>query len=389
MNPNIDGKIKTILLENDIDLTHKCRERIAETIHMLPDKEEHKRRIKFRLAAVIAVACLFLTSITVAAAINYVRQRMESLSEDEKDSYYKGLQESTANADGYSRELTDHEKEKMEELKEKYKNGTFPVQTLTRVKTQTDADDITEFYFVEDSSLFVLPSRQLTDEEMLEMIDFYYSRDYSLAEKVEQEKTDIDNTQGLMENAEMNENEAIEIAKEEVKKIYGTDCKDYNITADYDDAGGYGSMYRVEITDKKSMSNYNVTVDADKKIVTEVYYTPESDHFDTGMKVDKDKFVAKYEDALDILTKRMGIDLPILQSTCEYNYNSEGFLERGVVSYLFEMEDGTGYVLKYNFTSDVFFDIFTTDYEAYRKAMDQNKSNRQKRGLEREIIQRQ
>jgi anti-sigma28 factor (negative regulator of flagellin synthesis) len=389
MNQDIDLKIRSILLENDINITDRCRNRIDDTINGLHDKDIQKWYRKLRPAAAIAVVCLLMTSVTVVAAINYVRQRMENLSQEEIDSYNTGLQDSAANADSYSRQLTDYEKERMEELKTEYENGTFPVQTLTIVETKADAESGVEFYFVEDTSLFVLPSRELTEEEMLEIIDFYYSRDYSLTEKSEQENTVIDTPKELIENGGIDEDKAIEMAKAEVWNIYGIDCKEYETTVEYDDAGGYGNIYRVDITDKETKSDYRVTIDADLKLVTEVYYTQENDYFDTGIKVDQDKYIEKYEDALNILTKGMGIEIPMLQSTCEYNYNSEGVLERGVVSYLFEMEDGTGYVMKYNCVTDVFFNIIMTDYNAYRKVMDQNDSKRKERGLERAIIQMQ
>lgn len=80
-------------------------------------------------------------------------------------------------------------------------------------------------------------------------------------------------------------------------------------------------IYRVTLTDNDTMPIYNVTVDSDRKMVTEVNLTQQSDVFISGINVDQDKIVTLYEDALEILTKKMGIELTIIQSSCEYNYD--------------------------------------------------------------------
>ncbi|MFR6330513.1 MAG: hypothetical protein ACLUOI_17990 [Eisenbergiella sp.] len=57
------------------------------------------------------VAALAATlSVTVTAAVNYVRQRMEAMNEAERTSHFQASL-NTAPADFYSRELTDMEKE--------------------------------------------------------------------------------------------------------------------------------------------------------------------------------------------------------------------------------------------------------------------------------------
>lgn len=385
MKQTIDEKIRNILIENDINLPDECRKRMSDTINGLSDKGIHKWHLQFRSAAAVIVVCILMTSITVYAAVDYVKQRMENLSKEEKNDYYEGLQTSTAGADSYSRELTEFENDKMEDLKVKYKNGQFPEKALTIVKTQAAADGSAELYFVEDTSLFVIPSRELTEEEMLEIIDFYYCRDYSLMEKVNQENKTADNTNKVEEKIGVDEDKAVELAKTVVKDIYGMDCTGFDITVEYDDSKG--DIYIVTMKDSDTKSEYRVNVDAAQESIAEVSFIQQEDYSVTGITVDREKFITKYEDALDILTLKMKIDKPIIQSTCEYNFYADGSLERGVVSYLFEMEDGTGYVVKYSCVYDVFFDIFETDYNKYRQTMDQNESNRKKRGLEREIIQ--
>lgn len=392
MNQTIDEKIRVILVDNDIDIPKECLKRMDDTISGLSYNSKqmgkHKWQRKLRYVAAVLI-CLFMTSITAFAAVDYIKKRMENLTKEEKDDYYQGLQNSTAGADSFSRELTETENAKMEELKVKYKNGQFPAKSLTIVKTQGDTDKRAEFYFVEDKSLFVMPSRELTEEEMLEMIDFYYCRDYSLMEKTKQENKSEVNSDKAVKNISKDKNskdddKAMELAKKVVSDIYGVNCEGFDNAIEYDDKR---DVYTVTMKDSNRMLNYCVTLDSSKKEVLEINLIQKDDYSVFGISADRKKIIAKYKDALDIVTLKLKITKPIIKSTCEYNVCKDETLARGFVSYLFEMEDGTGYVVKYSCAYDAFYDIFETDYNKFRQTIDHNESYRKKSGLEREIIQ--
>ncbi len=401
MNQIIDEKIRVTLMDNDIHIPDECLKQMEDTISGLTNNDKHEKQKRFRTAVAIVI-CLFLIPITAFGAVDLMKQRMKDLTKEEKDEYYQGLQSSTANADSFTRELTKSENDKMEELKVKYKNGLFPAKALTIVKTRAAADKSAELYFAEDKSLFVLPSRELTEEEMLEIIDFYYCRDYSLMENPKQEnitgvkgdtneenitKAEKDITKDKINvkknkmNNDINKDKAIELAKTAIKDIYGVECAGLDITVEYDNKI---DALTVSMEDTDKMSGYSVTVDASHESIEEIYFAQHDDYSVFGIAADRKKYIDKYKDALDIITSRMKIDKSVIKSTCEYNYNKDGSLERGVVSYFFKMKDGTGYLIKYSCAYDVFFDILKTDFDKYRQTMDQS---RKKRGLEREIIQ--
>ncbi len=386
MNKKIDREIRMRLLEHDITIPDSCSIRIDETIQKLPDQENNIRHIKLRAVLVIATACILGTTLTAFAAIDYVRQRMEGLSEEEKDSYNEGLESSPANADSYSRELTDNEKELVEELRAKYEKGTFPAQKLPVYRTQAEADGSTEFYFVEDTSLFVLPSRELTEEEILEAIDFYYCRDYSLDEKVKENHWA--SPREFIEKGGMDEQKAIEMAKADIENVYGLNCEKFETSLDFQDFEESEDMYAVTLTDPVTMRNYNVFIDADHEVATGIT-TFEGGEINKEIRVDQEKFTAMYDEALDALKKWKGTVLSIKQSTCEYNYNSDDCLENGIVNYLFEMEDGTGYVLQYSCAMEVFFNIFITNYEEYRQLTTRKTELKKEKGISRKIIEMQ
>ncbi len=387
MNQNIDNKIRTILMEHDIKMSENCQNRIEDTIHGLSDTVNKKWQIQFWPKVAIVTVCLLISSIPVFATVDHVRQRMEGLSEEEKNDYYEGIQNSPANADSYSREYTEDENARRKDLRAKYESGVFPTQKLPVYNTQSAADTGIDFYFVEDTSLFVLPDRELTDEELLEIIDFNYCRDYSLNEKVK-EIIVTDSPKEFIEKGGMDEQKAFEMAKTDLENIFGIDCEESELTVEYNDIEGTANVYVVTMTDNETM--IKVFIDADQELVTDIINIKQDKNFTEDIEVDQDKFIAKYDDALDILKKWKGEEVPIIQATCEYNYNSDGYLEQGIVNYLFEMEDGTGYVFHYSCLSEVFFQIFMTDYSQYRQRVDQNIQDKGlERGIERKIIQMQ
>lgn len=124
--------------------------------------------------------CFVMLGSFAFASSSLLQNRMESLSDKERKIYVTDVENSIADADTFSRDLTDIEKKRIDELVLLYKNeGIFPEGTLLVVENMNEIDEDV-LTFVSRESLFVLPDRALIDEEMLELIDFYYKRDYSI-----------------------------------------------------------------------------------------------------------------------------------------------------------------------------------------------------------------
>ena len=138
----------------------------------------------FRRIVIPAAACLLLASTTVTASGLY-RARMESMNHEKLETYFSGLQEADVAADSYSRPLTDGEKNRLEELRQAYlEEGYFPKKELTMLDSPEKYKKGVAFYAAR--STFFLPEEEMTDEELLELIDFREKRDYSLAKITEE-----------------------------------------------------------------------------------------------------------------------------------------------------------------------------------------------------------
>lgn len=174
---SLDAKVENILdgLETEKkDSKNTDGKRVNQTV----------RHYGFRRIVIPAAACLLLASVTVTASGLY-RARMESMNHEKLETYFSGLQEADVAADSYSRPLTDSEKNRLEELRQAYlEEGYFPKRELAMLDSPEKYKKGVAFYAAR--STFFLPEEEMTDEELLELIDFREKRDYSLAKITEE-----------------------------------------------------------------------------------------------------------------------------------------------------------------------------------------------------------
>ena len=174
---SLDAKVENILdgLETEKkDSKNTDGKRVNQTV----------RHYGFRRIVIPAAACLLLASVTVTASGLY-RARMESMNHEKLETYFSGLQDADVAADSYSRPLMDSEKNRLEELRRAYQEeGYFPKRELTMLDSPEKYKKGVAFYAAR--STFFLPEEEMTDEELLELIDFREKRDYSLAKITEE-----------------------------------------------------------------------------------------------------------------------------------------------------------------------------------------------------------
>ena len=173
---SLDAKVEKILdgLETEKADNNTDGKRANQTV----------RHYGFRRIVIPTAACLLLASVTVTASGLY-RARMESMNHEKLETYFSGLQEADVAADSYSRPLTDSEKNRLEELRQAYlEEGYFPKRELAMLDSPEKYKKGVAFYAAR--STFFLPEEEMTDEELLELIDFREKRDYSLAKITEE-----------------------------------------------------------------------------------------------------------------------------------------------------------------------------------------------------------
>ncbi len=143
-----------------------------------------KRTGNRKKAGIMAALALSICAVSIpvqAAVTSVVEQRMESVPKAEiKDIENMIQSQHDVQADGFSREYSAKEKERKKQLWQAYKNGTFPEQTIRQVEGSGEAEKGTLCY-IRSTGVFQLPAEEMTDEEMLEIIDFQHKMSYAIA----------------------------------------------------------------------------------------------------------------------------------------------------------------------------------------------------------------
>lgn len=182
---------KEDILYQDLEIPevvlYKANEAFSQ-IHMEAEGERKisakKRGRKLRLpkAAVAAIICCLIcgTTVTAMEILSLYRQRMEGMEKQEIENFYQLANAGEAN--NLNRPFTAEEGERYQSLTVEYeKNGRFPEGSLAVI---ADADSYNGQGVALDASTrtIYLPEEALSDEELLEIIDFNHKLDYSIYE---------------------------------------------------------------------------------------------------------------------------------------------------------------------------------------------------------------
>ena len=174
-------------LKETMDQIHMKEEMQKEIIMKVKRQTDRRAFGKKRLHQAVAAAAAF---VLIAGAVipsqaglrNFVKDRLENMPKQELEAVNQMVQsQNNAEADSFSREYSKEEIKRMQQLQEAYQNGRFPQQTITFTDSVGQIPDDSLSYDP-DTSFLYLPDRTLTDEELLQIIDFNYTRDYAVSQ---------------------------------------------------------------------------------------------------------------------------------------------------------------------------------------------------------------
>ena len=288
-----------------------------------------KKKKGFLAIFVTLICCsIMFFSFSVFASSNLFQDRMESLSDEERNDYIANVENSTADADTFSRELTDIEKKRMDELLLLYKNeGVFPESALLVIENKNELDKEV-LTFVSGESLFVLPDRDLNDEEMLELIDFYYKRDYSIMQSSNRAEAHEDKGANIIKDIDS----AVPIQEIEqvVENIYDVQSDIYEMSVEANIDQSYSIILKSTEDDKYFRIIYNMDTDR----IEELEYSQGIVNYAEGVEVNVDDYLNNFEYIKSVLVEDLSITGEVEKCYCDYNVMSDGSLERGIISYL-------------------------------------------------------
>lgn len=190
-------------------------EAVESACHMILQKESKKVRRMSKRGILLLAACLTLFSgMTVLAASSLWQQRMEAMNQEEVEAYFLSIAESGAPSFRYSRPMNAEESDLFQQLTVAYEEGgIFPEGCVTMLSGGEKYKGRGIGYHIV-SGTFFLPE-ELSEEELLQIIDFYHKADYAVqrvAAKVEAGEMEEPQSEEIVEVPA----ETVEVVKEPV-----------------------------------------------------------------------------------------------------------------------------------------------------------------------------
>lgn len=359
-----DKELLSAMAKETYELPSSYQERVKQTLEALPDHHSEKRCYRRRVIAAIP-ACALLLAVTTTSAGSIVGDRMKEMDKEETQRYVDTLQNLHINADLYSRELTARESERIKKLNVAYDSGTFPESELPIFETVSQAEG-TDYCYIEENGTFMLPETELTDEELLQMIDFWTKRDYSLQvhseenSDLEEEQSDVNITEQVA---------AVEAAREFIERFFDVDISDYEDTTEFVD-----SSYNILL--KNENQAYVVMERAEDGLVYDVgLYIPQ-DLWRADCPFDEKQLIDSYHMAKEVLEHYLPTECNITRSCYAYGIKDDA-LYNGTSQYIFDCSDGNCYAICYSFNINQIYRVYVLPnlYDIYVENYTSEKNN--------------
>lgn len=373
-------------LQNAVETINFDSEKQEELLRALKAGKRRGGQTKaLRIAASFA-ACLLaagLLSVPVRAVVSsLVKERMDEQPKEEVTKLAEEIQSQHVAADSSTREYTAEEKERKGKLYAQYLEGLFPEKELVQVDSEAEAAEH-EFCFLTTTGVFYLPAnRELTDEEILQQIDFEKKRDYALEEQHAEEiaarkEAEKQQIKELTEAGGITEEQAVETAAGYLQRLYGLDGNSMERNQYYqgedENIPMYANTYCVNWSDMGNRRYYYFHIDAlDGTLRAMSYSGGEEIEESKAAKPSSADAPAKAEEIKGIAERFLREKLDIQESYQEVKTyylvkSTNGSVSR-LVDVLFVKEDGTADLVSCRWDGEV-SDYLATTKEACEESL--------------------
>ena len=388
----MDRKIREHVKAHPVILPEDYQTMVQDQIRKCCEKEMQmntnvkKQRKKRMAAAACIVLCIGVCGAGgVRAGMNYAKQRVEQTSEKEKESLWKDA--AKADADTFSRELSEKEQKRLNELAEKYESeGLFPEGSILQIsdKTEIVSDQIC---FLAQDSIFYLPETALTDEQMLELIDFYAKRDYSVTA---QGQKDAEESETSADVTEISQEEAIEKASDLLSRLYGIDADTLAIETEHDQTldenGETFTTNRISYRDETAGISYRVSVNLQNGEIKTVSAEKDAgSNYSKEIAEDAAQYQNFYSEAEKMANAYMGENTVWTTKEMEYMRDEDHVFGTGIVNYIFET-DTDSCVISYSCAQQYFYQVRYFTKDELNSYLADEKEQGAKRNLEQVIV---
>lgn len=364
---------------DQINISEDLQKEILENVRrQTTGKKCRYRHRSFKRTLTSAAALLLaagIISIPVQAGIRYlVKERMESIPAKELEAAVEMMESQNTDVDGFSRKYSQKEKERMAELYRAYQNGTFPEEELfqTENESQVPADTLC---YTKDTGCFYLPDRDLTDEELLQIIDFNCKRDYALTQDpdvqvqmAEKEKEQTQIREQVQAGDGISETDAVTIAKQWMDSFFDLSTDGMEETIYLDDERFEVPIYHITYSIQSYCYYYFAISTVDGSIMSVTRSSSPLREMVQDMEIEEsraDAQIAKdYQNALRFLKEQLGIDEDFENAYCLYK-TEDGKIAGTTLFYYFISADGSVYRIE--FCAGAFGSFERSTLESYQQ----------------------
>ena len=365
----------------EIKFEESRQEQMISTLRAMKRPRKYTRALRIAAAFAVCILTVSVLSVPVHALVNsLLQERMEEQPKEKIAELARETQSQHAEADSKTREYTAGEKERRGKLYAQYLGGLFPTGELVQVNSEEEAAEH-EFCFLSTTSVFYLPAnRELTDEEILEQIDFEKKRDYALQEqhaeeiavRKEEEKRQIKEVTAA---GGISEEKAIEIATGYLQQIFGLDGSGMEINHYYvgedDHLATFPNTYGVNWSDLGNYRYYYFFIDAADGTLRSMSYSHDMKErlaMRPSVAEAADKTTSISKQAERFLTEKLEIQETYEEVRSYYLVNTESEKVSGTVDVLFVMADGTARQTTCTWDGEV-FDYSVTTQTLYEEGL--------------------
>lgn len=305
---------------------------------------------------------VFASSLGAGAAINLYHEKMQSITQEDKKNYNETVQNSEKAGDSYSRSLTKQE-ERMQSLRIAYeKRGKFPENKIREVSKKKDIRE-NELAFCTENSTFYLPQETLTEEQILEIVDYMEKRDYSVREqnKVVEETPQPDE--------KISKKEAMQLACKSIETMYEVSTDKADVTCEFNATrtakGKRLASYQIALKKQTWLFDALVEVDSKEGEIQQIAIEhKKQEEYASGIKVDKKEFiqnaamVRKMQETLYPADK-------IQNMSMQYVYEKDNTLKWGTVKYIIRTDSGQAVVYLYSMKTKSVYQMYRLEDASY------------------------
>lgn len=369
-----------------IHMKEEMRREVIGTVRERTEKNAEsgvtdRKIVRWHRAAAAAAVLIVVSGVVafpVRAFVNsLVQERLEAMPKEEVEAVYDTASRSQEEADGFSRAYTDSEKMRYQELAEKYLSGTFPEDEILQADSEEEVKE-DELCFIVPRSVFHLPDRELTDEEILEIIDFSVKRDYAVRQNSEKEfaqeraqEKELEEKQiaDNVENGGITQQQAVEIAAEKLFTFFENNGEGLELNSYYTESGNGmtgEACYVVTWSHPVTHKCYYIELSAqDGRVMWAAQTDPDRlDAPDLTIEEAKEKIGVLREYAEEFMEKKAEADYVNVYAYYLERMDSAVAYRDGV-RFVFEMPDHSAYGVTYNWDGllDTYAEIDLADYQ--------------------------